>query len=57
MIELAQLRRFGHNVRIGDERYPKMTWQARIQGKRPKGRPCQAWEEGIQKILKEARIK
>jgi hypothetical protein len=39
VIELAQLRWFGHVVRIGDERYPRM-----------------AWEEGIQKILKEARI-
>jgi hypothetical protein len=23
---------------MGEERYPKMAWQARTQGKRPKGR-------------------
>jgi hypothetical protein len=36
--ELAQLRWFGHVVRIRDQRGPKMGWQARIQVKRPKGR-------------------
>jgi hypothetical protein len=38
MIELAQ---FGYVGRMGDERYPKMAWQATVQGKRPKGRPQQ----------------
>jgi len=37
--ELAELRWFGSIVRIGDERYPKIAWQARTEGKRPKGRP------------------
>ena len=32
IIELAQFRWFGHTVRMGDERYPKMAWQARTQG-------------------------
>ena len=36
----------------GDERYPKMAWQARTQGKKPRGRPWWTWEEGVQKILK-----
>jgi hypothetical protein len=39
MIELAQLRWFGHVVRMRDERYPKVAWHARTQRKRPKGRP------------------
>jgi hypothetical protein len=52
IIELAQLRWFGHVVRIGDLRYTKMAWQARIQGKRPKGRPQETCEGGIPKILK-----
>jgi hypothetical protein len=56
MIRLAQVRWFGHVVGMGDERYHKMVWQARIQGKRPKGRPRQTWGEGIQKILKERGI-
>jgi hypothetical protein len=37
---------------MGDERDPKMAWQARTQGRRPKGRPWQTSEEGMQ-ILKE----
>jgi hypothetical protein len=53
MIALAQLRLSGHVVRRGDEKYTKMARQARIQGKRPKGRPQQTWVEGVQKILKE----
>jgi hypothetical protein len=39
MTELAELRWFGNIVRMGYERDPKMVWQARTQGKRPKGRP------------------
>jgi hypothetical protein len=57
MIELAQYGWFGYIVRMGDERYPKMAWQATMQGKRPKGRPQQACEGGIGKILVERGIK
>jgi len=39
MTELAELRWFGYIVRMGDERYTRMAWQAEMQGKRPKGRP------------------
>jgi hypothetical protein len=56
MIELTQLRWFGRVIRMGDERYPKMAWQARTQRKRPKGRHRQYWEEGTQRILKERGI-
>jgi hypothetical protein len=38
---------------VGDERYPKMAWQARTTEWRiPKGRLRETWEEGIEKILK-----
>jgi hypothetical protein len=37
--ELAKLRWFRNIVRIGDERHPKMAWQARTEEKRPKRRP------------------
>jgi hypothetical protein len=53
MIELTQLRWFGSIVRMGDERFLKMAWQARTQRLRPKGRQRQAWEETIQKTLNE----
>ena len=36
MIELAQFRLFGYFVRMGEERYPKIAWQARMQGERSK---------------------
>jgi hypothetical protein len=53
MIKLAQLRLFGHVVRMGLRDTPNMVWQAITQGKRPRGRLQQACEEGVQKILKE----
>jgi len=43
-------------VWMGNERYPKMTWQARTWRRRPKGRPWYTWEEGIQNILEERGI-
>jgi hypothetical protein len=33
MVELGHLGWFGHVVRIGDERYSKITWQTRTQRK------------------------
>jgi hypothetical protein len=57
MIELAQKRWFGYVIRMGDEIYPKMAWQATMKGKRPKRRPQQTCKGGIQKILVERGIK
>jgi hypothetical protein len=37
MVELTQSRWFGHAVRIGDERHPKIAWQPRTQKERLKG--------------------
>jgi hypothetical protein len=50
MIELAQYRWFGYVVRIGDERYPKMAWQATMQGKRPKEDPSRLVKEGYRRF-------
>jgi hypothetical protein len=30
-----------------------MAWQAKTQGKKPKGRPQKTWKKAIQKILQE----
>jgi hypothetical protein len=38
MRELAELRWFCNIVRMEEEKYPKMAWQARILGKGPRGR-------------------
>jgi len=32
--ELAQLKWFGHVVKMGDEKYSRMSWNTRTQGKR-----------------------
>jgi len=51
MTELVHFRWFGHVVRC-----PKMAWEVRTQGKRPKRRPQQTWKEGMRRILKERGI-
>jgi hypothetical protein len=57
MIQSVKLRWFGHVVRMGDEKCPKMAWKARTQGKISKRRPQRAWKKEIQKkILKERGI-
>jgi hypothetical protein len=54
--QLAQQRWFGQVVRMGYEKYRKMAWQGRTQGKRLKRRPRQTWKEGIQMVLNERGI-
>jgi hypothetical protein len=49
LTELSQLRWVGHVVTTVGETYYKMAWQARTQGKRPKGRPYQTSAIGVQK--------
>jgi len=51
--ELTQLKWFGHVVKMWGEKYSKMAWDTRTQGKRYTGRSRQTWEEGMQKILRE----
>jgi len=51
-IEATQLRWFGYVSRMEEERISKKVWQDRPEGKRPKGRPRQTWEESIRIILK-----
>jgi hypothetical protein len=36
---------------MADERYPRMAWQAKTQGKRSKYMSGQFWEEGVQKFV------
>lgn len=43
---------------MADETYPRMAWQAKTQGKRPKyERPGQFWEEGVQKFVMKEELK
>ena len=55
MTESAELRWCGQVTSTGDERSPKVAWQARMQTKRLRIVPRQTWEEAIQKIFKEGR--
>ena len=38
---------FGHCIRMGDERLPKMAVFGRLEGKRPRGRPPRRWREDV----------
>jgi hypothetical protein len=35
---------------MGDDRYPQMAWQARTQGRRPKGRPHTLGKRNIEDV-------
>ncbi|KAF6212004.1 hypothetical protein GE061_012522 [Apolygus lucorum] len=50
-VEEAQLRWFGHVVRMPDHRQPRMAWEARFPGRRSIGRPRRRWEENVQDSL------
>ncbi|KAF6215611.1 hypothetical protein GE061_010367 [Apolygus lucorum] len=52
-IEEAQLRWFGHVVRMPDSRYPRRAWEARYSGRRSRGRPRIKWEDNVQRALGE----
>jgi hypothetical protein len=45
-----QLKRYGHVVRMGEERKPKQFLEARPGGRRPRGRPRWSYEDGIKEI-------
>ena len=55
-IEINQLRWFGHVKRMNDNRIAKSIYNARTQGKRPKGRPRRKWEEDIKDALKKRNL-
>jgi hypothetical protein len=46
-ISERRLKYFGHILRMGNERYPKITYEGRIHGKRPRGRPPKKWLDCI----------
>ena len=55
-IEINQLRWFGHVNRMNDKRIAKSIYNARTQGKRPKGRPRRKWEEDIREALRKRNL-
>ena len=51
-VERAQLRWYGHVMRMGEEREPKRWLDWRPRGRRPRGRPRKRWLENIDEGLK-----
>ena len=52
-IERRQLSWWGHLQRMKVDRTVRQVWEAKVVGKRSKGRPQQTWDKAIGKILKE----
>ena len=51
-----QLKWYGHLMRMSDSRPVKKVWQARMTGKRKRGRPRKIWTNSIADILKEKNV-
>ncbi|XP_030754170.1 uncharacterized protein LOC115880964 [Sitophilus oryzae] len=49
-IEQCQLRWYGDLIRMNDIPV-KGVWEAKMQGKRPRGRPSKTWNDTIEKIV------
>ena len=47
-----RMRFFGHIKRMPQERYPKLLLEARLEGRRPKGRPAKRWMNCIRQNIK-----
>jgi hypothetical protein len=50
-IEESQLRWKGHVLRMGEERIARKVFEAKVQGRRPVGRPRQTWEEQLSIVM------
>ena len=46
-----RMRFFGHIKRMSQERYPKLLLEARLEGRRPKGRPAKRWMDCIRQDI------
>ncbi|XP_030759925.1 uncharacterized protein LOC115885229 [Sitophilus oryzae] len=52
-IEQCQLRWNGHLIRMNNDIPEKGVWEAKMQGKRPRGRPTKTWNDTIEKIVQD----
>lgn len=52
-IEQGQLRWYGHLIRMNNDIPVKGVWEAKMQGKRPRGRPTKTWNDTIEKIVQD----
>jgi hypothetical protein len=53
-IERRKLRWYRHLVRMAEDRKPRQILEARIEGKRERGRPRKVWMDNIKKQLEKA---
>ena len=51
-IESKQLKWYGHVKRMHKDRIPRKVWEARVEGKRSRGRPRATWLQNIERAGK-----
>jgi hypothetical protein len=52
-IKPRRMKWVGHVARMGEERKVYRVWVGKPEGRRPFGRPCHRWEDGIRMDLRE----
>lgn len=50
-VQRAQLKWFGHVMRMDDARYPKRSMEAQVEGRRPRGRRRVTWKDNISSLV------
>jgi hypothetical protein len=55
-MEKRTLRWYGHTVKMGLERRPKLVLEARPEGGRGRGRPRLEWEEYVEGLARKREI-
>lgn len=55
-IEKSKLRWFGHVKRMEENRIPRQMLEAKLEGKRPRGRPRTRWIESVKSSIKKRNL-
>ena len=55
-VDMNVLRWFGHVERMDNERLPKKVMNAKVDGRRAKGRPRFGWMDGVKRALNDRRM-
>ena len=50
-IQKSRLRRFGHGMRLGEERIPKRNLPTKMEGRLPRRRPRTRWIDQIRRDI------
>lgn len=55
-MEENKLKWFGHLVRMNEERPAKLVWEAKVQGKKRRGRPQKTWNMTVAEALRKRNL-